>query len=207
MAASPPRPRAPDTRVRTTSGTCPECGQDFTKRRNNGSDGRGGRPIYCSRYCANQANRLPPWTKRMRVWEKERRITVWSCLGCPRRLLVIGSPPQRRYCTRQCWGNDQSARIMGLYYTAAQHCEVGQAMAWRHRLIDALRDRDGDGCGICGTAMRFGVPTGPRGTDDEGATIDHVHPRSKGGSDDFANLRLAHWSCNRNRGNRLDSDL
>lgn len=34
-------------------------------------------------------------------------------------------------------------------------------------------------------------------------TIDHVLPRSRGGSDDLANLRPAHRRCNLSRGNRL----
>lgn len=35
-------------------------------------------------------------------------------------------------------------------------------------------------------------------------TADHVVPRSKGGSDDIANLRPAHFGCN---GARQDTDL
>lgn len=44
--------------------------------------------------------------------------------------------------------------------------------------------------------------SGPRG-DDEGPTVDHIHPRSKGGPDDLDNLQLAHWRCNRAKGNRI----
>lgn len=43
---------------------------------------------------------------------------------------------------------------------------------------------------------------GHEATTTEGATVDHVIPRSLGGSDDLSNLRLAHWSCNRAKGNR-----
>ncbi|MBF0808519.1 HNH endonuclease [Rothia nasimurium] len=34
-------------------------------------------------------------------------------------------------------------------------------------------------------------------------SVDHVLPRSLGGSDDIANLRPAHFSCNSARGNRV----
>lgn len=35
------------------------------------------------------------------------------------------------------------------------------------------------------------------------ATCDHLHPRSRGGSDDWQNLRPACQPCNNARGNRL----
>lgn len=37
---------------------------------------------------------------------------------------------------------------------------------------------------------------------DEWASLDHIVPRSQGGTDDPANLRLAHYGCNVRRGNR-----
>jgi len=55
-----------------------------------------------------------------------------------------------------------------------------------------LRERDGDHCWICRQPMDFkGSAIGP-----EFATIDHVVPRSQGGSHDIGNLRLAHRRCN-----------
>jgi 5-methylcytosine-specific restriction endonuclease McrA len=87
-------------------------------------------------------------------------------------------------------------------YRAAQSTgRVKQAVYWRRALVDYLRDRDGDRC-FCRRKMRFDVSTGVNGEDDRGATIDHIIPRSKGGSDDLSNLRLACWECNRRRGNR-----
>lgn len=38
-------------------------------------------------------------------------------------------------------------------------------------------------------------------------TLDHIQPRSKGGSDDPDNLRVAHFSCNGARGNRDNEQL
>jgi len=35
------------------------------------------------------------------------------------------------------------------------------------------------------------------------ATLDHIIPRSKGGSDAAENLQLAHARCNKIKGNRL----
>lgn len=68
-------------------------------------------------------------------------------------------------------------------------------------LVGYLRERDGDKCQICRRDIRFDLPSGPKG-DTRGPSIDHIVPRSKGGDDDLANLRLTHWGCNRSRGNR-----
>ncbi|MHB1287561.1 MAG: HNH endonuclease [Leptospirales bacterium] len=37
--------------------------------------------------------------------------------------------------------------------------------------------------------------------------IDHIHPKSRGGSDRVANLTLACPACNRTKGNRDASDF
>jgi len=41
---------------------------------------------------------------------------------------------------------------------------------------------------------------------DEGPSIDHIHPRSKGGPDDLWNLQLTHWGCNREKSATLIAD-
>jgi len=41
------------------------------------------------------------------------------------------------------------------------------------------------------------------GCSSEKLTIDHLKPRSKGGSDSLENLRLACFPCNNSRGNSL----
>lgn len=54
----------------------------------------------------------------------------------------------------------------------------------------ALAMRDGNTCYLCGQ---------PADTDDP-FEIEHVKPRSAGGTDDLDNLALAHRSCNRTKG-------
>lgn len=56
----------------------------------------------------------------------------------------------------------------------------------------AVRARDGDACWRCNRPMHFDNPAHRKA-----ATIEHVLPRSKGGDDDLANLRLCHVGCNR----------
>jgi hypothetical protein len=49
----------------------------------------------------------------------------------------------------------------------------------------------GRSCWLCGRGIAYEAVL----------SIDHVHPLSKGGSSKIHNLRLAHESCNRKRGN------
>lgn len=66
----------------------------------------------------------------------------------------------------------------------------------RARAVARLIERDGDRCWYCGFTF----------TDDgiRACTIDHVVPRSQGGTNAVENLRLACWYCNAWR-NRLPS--
>jgi len=121
--------------------------------------------------------------------------------------VVCDAPFVRRgnakFCSDRCRlqrASDQAGvHATGLYSLA---CRGGMGGAtWRGLLVRYLRERDGDRCQICRrNTIRFDLKSGPRG-DDRGPSIDHLVPRSLGGEDDLANLRLAHWACNRRRKN------
>jgi 5-methylcytosine-specific restriction endonuclease McrA len=49
-------------------------------------------------------------------------------------------------------------------------------------------------CGICNKPI----------TKMKEATIDHIIPLSKGGSDDITNMQLAHYDCNQAKGDSLE---
>lgn len=53
-------------------------------------------------------------------------------------------------------------------------------------------------CLICGGPVCFDVLTGA------GATIEHILPRSLGGTNDLKNLGIAHARCNGEKGRRWD---
>jgi 5-methylcytosine-specific restriction endonuclease McrA len=53
-------------------------------------------------------------------------------------------------------------------------------------------------CLICNGPLAFDAQTG------EGATIEHIRARSRGGGDDLANLALVHARCNHEKGRRWD---
>ena len=54
-------------------------------------------------------------------------------------------------------------------------------------------------CLICGGRLRFEARSG------FGATIEHIQPRSLGGSNDLLNLGLTHPQCNSEKGRRWDA--
>jgi 5-methylcytosine-specific restriction endonuclease McrA len=60
-------------------------------------------------------------------------------------------------------------------------------------------ERDGWTCWLCKEPVDSGLPRTSR----MGATVDHVVPLSKGGSDELDNLRLAHWICNNKKSDKL----
>ena len=53
-------------------------------------------------------------------------------------------------------------------------------------------------CLICNGPMAFDAKTG------EGATLEHIRARSRGGTDDLHNLGLVHPACNWEKGRRWD---
>lgn len=64
----------------------------------------------------------------------------------------------------------------------------------REWLRKQLVRRDGTKCALCGETM---IAESKR---EDGMTIDHRVPLSKGGSDTIQNMQLAHRSCNERKG-------
>jgi 5-methylcytosine-specific restriction endonuclease McrA len=74
--------------------------------------------------------------------------------------------------------------------------------AGRLNLFDELWAAQSGRCAICGEAMpaaRFEVPHATIWKKRR-PTFDHIRPRLKGGTDDPANLQLAHAECNWRKG-------
>ena len=55
-------------------------------------------------------------------------------------------------------------------------------MSFRKRFLKKLIDRDGEFCAYCGSS--------------DDLHVDHVIPRSKGGSSQMINLKVCCWTCN-----------
>jgi 5-methylcytosine-specific restriction endonuclease McrA len=103
---------------------------------------------------------------------------------------------------------DASVRAVDLYRLACEWSHglpVGQK--WRDVLLRLLVERDGSNCHLCDAPVLMHLASGVKGDPSGlGPSVDHVIPRSKGGSDDPGNMRLAHWKCNRERSARSVAD-
>jgi len=68
----------------------------------------------------------------------------------------------------------------------------GEEMNYKQIIINTLIIRDGDFCQICGRLF----------SDISPPEIDHIQPKSNGGSDLIENLQLLHSICNRKKGGK-----
>jgi HNH endonuclease len=64
----------------------------------------------------------------------------------------------------------------------------------RDKVIEHLLHRDGHLCYLCDEPLNSDI------------TIDHVVPKSRGGSEDVDNFKLAHFRCNQDKADRLFLD-
>lgn len=64
-------------------------------------------------------------------------------------------------------------------------------------MANRLLERDGPGCWLCGGPM----PDPPKRANKR-RTIEHLVPRSKGGTDDWGNLVVCHQHCNHHLADR-----
>ncbi len=90
------------------------------------------------------------------------------------------------YCSRAC-GKQAGKYARGRFLIApARRLAIYERDAWLCQLCDLSVDRE--------------LPPSDRWA----ATLDHVEPRSKGGSDDASNLQLAHRMCNSIKRDQLE---
>lgn len=188
---------------RSPERVCEVCGSLFRQRLNHGNV-----PRFCSRECAYEGRRrglviLPKQAKKPPK-APQSRVYFPTCKMCRR--LFCARSSRARYCSDECRYRVQSEiarqRGNGLYAAATEYVD-GQYRGANYRkgLLAYLVERDGDRCGICRRKVNIALKSGTRGSR-RGPSVDHIVPRSLGGTDDLANLRLTHWGCNQKRGNR-----
>jgi len=86
--------------------------------------------------------------------------------------------------------NGTSKRLTPVSKRLCDNCRHRSASLYMS--ADALRQRDGDDCHLCGLP----APATPRKPHPLGAEVDHVLPISRGGTHDPENLALTHKTCN-----------
>ena len=101
--------------------------------------------------------------------------------------------------------NEARKNRQGYYTKSGQWVKHSEYVNW-----EVIYRRDGNRCHICGKQVNKKDFT----RTDEGVfvagpkypTVDHVIPKSKGGSHDMKNLKLAHKSCNTKKSAKIDYD-
>ncbi len=177
--------------------TCDTCGVEFKSDRPTGrfcSDdckglaymverrtrSRALEPVTDGAYCS-----LPVRPAHVPVLWRARTWYAGTCQWCGS--AFVDNQPMARYCSAWCgqrMGCTRNRRRKGwpqLNLTPVER--------------RALYERDSWTCWLC-TEMVDQDLTATSPNDDWAASLDHVIPRSAGGSDDPSNLRLAHRWCN-----------
>lgn len=125
-----------------------------------------------ARYAANR-ERVKQERRDFRARERER-------INAERRRKRHADPERYRAHQRTSYLNNREAIMARV---------LARKFRRRQVKIETLIERDGLICGICKLALG-----GPKTAD-----IDHIHPRSLGGSNALLNLQLSHASCNRSK--------
>lgn len=169
---------------------CEHCGSDFRAE--------SARQRFCSMACFGDSNRKVYSTELVHVGPKPEPVappvpvTVVSlpkwwgvivngpCAWCSENFTATSGAA--RYCSKRCSGQAGHARSGRFIVEPRFRYAIYQRDDWTCQLCLEPVERDGDKWG------------------DWAPSLDHVVPRSKGGSDDWDNLRLAHRWCNAVRG-------
>lgn len=120
-----------------------------------------------------------------------RRFTMGWCLGCSKPFVVRLWAEVSTICS--C-SPDCTSYLKEIKYAAWAGF---RPPVYRQHLANLLSM--GSTCGLC----RDPIDLGLKFPDPLSLTIDHVVPQSRGGSDELANLQLAHFVCNVRKGARV----
>lgn len=182
---------------RTRSRSCAICSSSFEGR---------GVAKYCSKRCVNRAR------------EDRRAIACSQCGGRMWSSWSVAEKPTCQPCRRTIPGHFTADRIAASEEQAwacgacgdisVRPATRGQKPKWCVKCRNALRDRgikisvseriaiyerDNWTCWLCEESVDRKLI---RSRSQWRPSLDHITPRSKGGSDDPMNLRLAHFWCN-----------
>ena len=142
---------------------------------------------YCSTDCRREANRAAP-----------RRLVPCKVCGAMYRMKLIRRKPQLTCGKQRCataykkrWATPEDGRRARGHIRRAR----AKAAGWERIGRQAIIERDGLRCGICGKAIDPADRTW-----NKRLSLDHIVPISQGGGHTVSNLRLAHLGCNVRRG-------
>lgn len=178
-----------------------------------------GKPMRKLTYCAGH------YTMWHRYGEIRSHHYKWAdrtaCLECGGE---TGSFKSRSYCSANCYARGKRAGGSRPKSVQCARCAITVSLtdvseSGRVKRVDTslclpcrrenkfgmnvreIAQRDGLDCRICGEVVDMNLK---RPASLFGPSVDHVTPRAHGGSDDPANLQLAHYWCNAVKSDRRD---
>ena len=116
---------------------------------------------------------------------------AWNC-ECGQVFFRTHWRDRRRYCDK-CRLKYKRIRYR-IKTVKRQGAQFGMRIS-----ADEIAVRDNFICHLCSQVVDMSLPR----TFGFGGTVDHVIPISKGGLDVMENVKLAHWTCNRKKGNKV----
>jgi hypothetical protein len=156
---------------------CTHCGKSFVPKRRD--------QVYCNAGCVVMA-----YQKRRRGGEPLRQVEqIKTCVECGNEFTAYKS--NAKWCSKIC-------RIRTTGRDASRRRSPARP-GWKPYTDREIFERDGWICQICCEP----VDREASRRHDDGVTIDHIIPLSRGGADNPVNVVTAHWRCNRDKGNRV----
>lgn len=174
------------------------------------------------RYCSEDCHQKYLARQRSRhVWKSQR---AEKCLQCGAEL----TKGKIRFCSEKC-GTRYNRIKQGLCQTYEEHTNICAVCGKEYQTykqgsctcsntcakklkngrgryyLKRIAERDGDICQICGLKVDwndFVIKNGYIVCGNMYPSVDHIIPKSLGGSDDFENYQLAHRRCNSWKSNR-----
>jgi len=143
---------------------------------------------YCKRFCKETAKRRRQGVKELGIdwpqtYERE-------CPNCEESFST--TLKSQTYCDSSCRAYAKELRLR----RTANRLETNARHRYRHKVY--IRDK-----GICQICFDL-VHLSTQYPDPKSPSLDHIIPVSKGGTNALKNLRITHWICNVNRGNRTE---
>ena len=151
------------------------------------------RAMYCSIQCKSKQYGIYLREKRAKARAERPDFVEQACHYCNQpvwRLATRGGKVSHPICkdaARRDWNRKKnSKRRKYSYISQSKFMEISIRDEWT--------------CHLCGEMVDETLPRLAK----MGASLDHVVPISKGGTDEPENLKLAHFICNVRKGNKVD---
>jgi len=167
---------------------CASCGTEFSTRMK--------AQRFCSYDCRQNGYKVENKVKRDANRKTEFEYDCDLCGEKIYRSTPLGG--HKRYHQPECSRIALQARYR-VKTVKRQSKTVKPSGLWVEKILETY----GFICYLCNDPIDMKLPR----TSKRGATVDHIIPLSRGGSDELDNLRLTHWSCNMKKSDKLVEEL